>query len=302
MDFERFKEWAIGDISSRLPSEFKDAELYFEEVKKYGGNYTGLFLKKPGSSVSPTVNMEQFYGFYLNGAEKEKLGRIMAEMLQYHVNENDLDMEWISEYDKAKDHFFICLSNAEGNPGYLEGVPHIIKTDLAITCHILSEIPGEGYIGTVVNDALLKDYGISEEKLFEDAFRSSADLMPLKMEFARDIYSEDGEIDEDDAFYNMLVISNEKHFRGSAALFYPGTMEKAAMVLGGSYYILPSSVHEVLAIPAESDIRVSDLQMLVMEANLMHVKIEERLSDSVYYYDANTGELIRTEPGGGCFN
>ena len=38
MDFERFKEWALEDISSRLPKDYDDAELYYEEVKKYGGN------------------------------------------------------------------------------------------------------------------------------------------------------------------------------------------------------------------------------------------------------------------------
>lgn len=302
MDFERFKEWAIEDISSRLPEDFEDAELYYEEVRKYGGSYTGLFLRKPGSAISPTVNMEQFYGFYLNGAEKEELSCVMADMLQYHVNENDIDMDWISEYDKAREHFFICLSNAENNSGYLEEVPHILKADLALTCHIMSEIPGEGYVGTVVNDSLIKEYGISKEKLFEDAFENSTVLMPLKLEFAREMFGDDREREEKDPFYKMLIISNERHFRGAAALFYPGVLEKVAIEMGGSYYILPSSVHELLAIPADPDLRVSDLQELVMEANLMHVPDEERLSDNVYYYDVNTGKFIKTESEKECFH
>lgn len=302
MDFERFKEWAISDITSRLPRDFEDAELYFEEVKKYGGSYTGLFLRKPGSAISPTVNMEQFYGLYLNGAEKEKLGCVMADMLQYHVSENDLDLDWVNEYDKAKEHFFVCLSSAESNPRYLEGVPHIINTDLALTCHIMSEIPGEGFVGTLVNDSLLEEYGISKEKLFEDAIKSSTALMPLDMEFARDMFGDDEEREDDDPFYNMLIISNKKHFRGSAALFYPGVMEKVAMAMGGSYYILPSSVHEVLAIPADPEINVSYLQELVVEANLIHVPEDEWLSDYVYYYDVNSGEFIRTEPEGEWFH
>ncbi len=296
MDFERFKEWALEDVSSRLPKDYEDAELYYEEVKKYGGNYTGLFLRKPGSTVSPTVNMEQFYGFYLNGAEKEELGCVMADMLQYHVIENDLDMDWINDYEKARGHFFLCLSNAEDNPGYLEGVPHLIKSDLALTCHIMSEIPGEGYIGTVVNDSLLEEYGISEDELFEEAFRSSASLMPVKAEFAKELFGDDEEREKDDPFYKMLIISNEKHYRGAAALFYPGVLEKAALDLGGSFYVLPSSVHEVLAIPADPVLDVSDLRELVVEANLMHVPKEEQLSDNVYYYDVSSGEFMRTEP------
>ena len=33
MDFEKFKSWALEDVSSRLPEEYDGAELYFEEIK-----------------------------------------------------------------------------------------------------------------------------------------------------------------------------------------------------------------------------------------------------------------------------
>ena len=60
--------------------------------------------------------------------------------------------------------------------------------------------------------------------------------------------------------------------------------------------MLPSSVHEVLAIPADPSLKVTDLQQLVMEANLLHVPMDERLSDNVYYYDVCTGEFMKAEP------
>lgn len=292
MDFERFKEWAIKDISSRLPEEYDDAELFFEEIKKFGGSYTGLSLRKPGRTVSPTVNMEQFYGFYLNGVEIGELGRVMAGMLQYRMDTGKMDLDWIGDYEKAKKHFYLCLSNAEKRADYLEGVPYIVRADLALTCHIMTEIPGEGYAGTIVNDLLLRDYGVGTDKLFKDALENSIGLMPPKLEFAHDIYDKEVDKDEDDPFYNMLIISNESHFRGAAVLFYPGILEEAAMKLGGNYYVLPSSVHEVLAIPADPKLSVCDLSELVMEANLMHVPEEEQLSDNVYYYDVNTGEFM----------
>lgn len=296
MDFEKFKEWAVEDITSRLPEGYEDAELRFEEVKKFGGNYTGLSLRKPGSDISPTVNMEQFYGFYLNGVEMEQLGCVMADMLQYHVDQNDIDMEWIADYETAREHFFLCLSNAENNPGYLNEAPHELKADLALTCHIMSEIPGEGYVGTLVNGSLMEEYSVDEDKLFKDAFENSMKIMPVRTEFARDVCGGESSRDKDDPFYSMMIISNERHFRGAAALFYPGVMETVALKLGGSFYVLPSSVHEVLAIPADPSLNVTDLQQLVMEANLLHVPMDERLSDNVYYYDVCTGEFMKAEP------
>ena len=180
MDFEKFKSWALEDVSSRLPEEYDGAELYFEEIKKFGGNYTGLSLRKPGSTVSPAVNMEQFYGYYLNGADTNELGRVMAEMLQYRFNNSVPDLDWICDYETASEHFFLCLSNAGCNPDFFENAPHWKRSDLVLTCHVMSEIPGEGYIGTVVNYSLFEDYDVDEDRLFEDAVKNSIRMMPLK--------------------------------------------------------------------------------------------------------------------------
>jgi hypothetical protein len=302
MDFEKFKSWALEDVSSRLPEEYDGAELYFEEIKKFGGNYTGLSLRKPGSTVSPAVNMEQFYGYYLNGADTNELGRVMAEMLQYRFNNSVPDLDWICDYETASEHFFLCLSNAGCNPDFFENAPHWKRSDLVLTCHVMSEIPGEGYIGTVVNYSLFEDYDVDEDRLFEDAVKNSIRMMPPKLEFARDLYDDEVEREEDDPFYDLMVVSNEKHFRGAAVLFYPGVMEEIAMKLGGDYYIIPSSVHEVLAIPADPSLSVDYLNQLVTEANLLHVPENERLSDGVYLYEESSGTFKKAEAGSNVLN
>lgn len=69
------------------------------------------------------------------------------------------------------------------------------------------------------------------------------------------------------------------------------------MKLGGSYYVIPSSIHEVLAIPAAPDVEVDSLNRLVMEANLLHVPENEQLSDGVYLYDGSTGKLSKAGQG-----
>ena len=171
-----------------------------------------------------------------------------------------------------------------------------------LTCHVMSEIPGEGYIGTVVNYSLFEDYDVDEDRLFEDAVKNSIRMMPPKLEFARDLYDDEVEREEDDPFYDLMVVSNEKHFRGAAVLFYPGVMEEIAMKLGGDFYIIPSSVHEVLAIPADPSLSVDYLNQLVTEANLLHVPENERLSDGVYLYEESSGTFKKAEAGSNVLN
>ena len=99
-----------------------------------------------------------------------------------------------------------------------------------------------------------------------------------------------------------MVVSNEKHFRGAAVLFYPGVMEEIAMKLGGDYYIITSSVPEVLAIPADPSLSVDYLNQLVTEANLLHVPENERLSDGVYLYEESSGTFKKAEAGSNVLN
>ena len=51
------------------------------------------------------------------------------------------------------------------------------------------------------------------------------------------------------------------------------------------YYVLPSSVHEVLIVPAEYVRNRQMLDEMVREVNQVCVEEEEILSDHAYYYD-----------------
>lgn len=57
------------------------------------------------------------------------------------------------------------------------------------------------------------------------------------------------------------------------------------------FYILPSSVHDVLLVPAKNDGNISDSRRMVRDINRDIVEPEERLSDEVYYFRRSTGTV-----------
>ena len=59
----------------------------------------------------------------------------------------------------------------------------------------------------------------------------------------------------------------------------------------GDYYILPSSVHEVLVLSKEADITPAVLRDMVVEVNQGLVPLEERLGDEIYEFQGRTGTL-----------
>ena len=100
--------------------------------------------------------------------------------------------------------------------------------------------------------------------------------------------SEELEIPQD--MDELYVISNEGANYGAASICYPNVLEEIARTLKGSFWLLPSSVHELIALMA--NMSTSDaLRAMVKEVNDNIVDECDLLSYEVMFYDANVGTL-----------
>ena len=63
----------------------------------------------------------------------------------------------------------------------------------------------------------------------------------------------------------------------------------------GQVTLIPSSVHETLLLETRVDEDLDTLREMVHSVNRSEVSVEEFLSDNVFHYDANTGELTIAE-------
>ncbi len=82
------------------------------------------------------------------------------------------------------------------------------------------------------------------------------------------------------------LITNRRNFMGASVMGNPAVMEKTSGLLGGDFYIIPSSIHEVLAIKVDPIYTSTSLQDMVRDVNDTEVNVEDRLSDNVYVYDS----------------
>lgn len=68
---------------------------------------------------------------------------------------------------------------------------------------------------------------------------------------------------------------------------------KLANELDDDLIIFPSSIHEIVAIPAgETTLTTDELDGMVAQINATEVDSEDRLVDHTYYFDRNKGELF----------
>ena len=89
----------------------------------------------------------------------------------------------------------------------------------------------------------------------------------------------------------MWVVSTSSNVFGAAAILCPDLIRKVQDRVGTEFYVLPSSVHEVLAIPKDGSFDPAELAMLVQSVNEAEVRPEERLSNSAYVFNGHNLQI-----------
>ena len=121
----------------------------------------------------------------------------------------------------------------------------------------------------ITND-LMNHYGISEPQLYETAMENSQRLQKVTCrpmgEVIGDLLGTENEPAFDEGPARLYVLSNESIRFGAAALFYPGVIEKIGKSIPEGFYVLPSSIHEVLILPKNQGEKAM-LETMVREIN-----------------------------------
>lgn len=91
--------------------------------------------------------------------------------------------------------------------------------------------------------------------------------------------------------FPIYVLTNTKGFLGAAGLLLDSLLADFAETIGNNFFILPSSIHEVLLVPEDDGIDIETLNEIVCAVNESEVSPQEVLADHAYYYDRKTGQI-----------
>ncbi len=83
----------------------------------------------------------------------------------------------------------------------------------------------------------------------------------------------------------LYILTNKTMSYGAATMLYPGCLEAIGEELKENYYIIPSSVNELIMVREGDAPDEEDLSAMVREVNETQVPDEEVLSDHIYYFD-----------------
>ena len=183
-----------------------------------------------------------------------------------------------------------------GNEERLASMPHTRFFDIAATYHFVITLGGAKFDLRITNE-LLDAFGVSAKQLQEDAVENAPKRFPMQIHsvaeaieaMPEEMNATPEEIEASGK--EMHFVTTSTFYKGAGCLFYPEFAKEVVRRLGGSFYILPSSIHELIVVKATGDDSEGDaegLKAIVEECNADPNAIDpdEFLSDSVYYYDA----------------
>lgn len=300
-EIKKYVEKALGD----------GFEVVFHDILKNNSTHkNAICIRKKGDKrfVAPSIYLEYFYSRFQKGVSLDDLAEEIIELYAEKLPSVNFDIESLKKPDKTK--IFYQIINFRENNKLLDDIPHKKVEDLAIIFKYLVEKDCDGVKSFTINNNLSEMWGLDENVLYKLAQTNTPQLFPpsinsmeevifrmmemqqeeQEQDFEEELSKLSGAISDDCFGIPTFVLSNNTGINGAAALLYPDVLKNIAKAIGEEeLYILPSSIHETLLVPA-SFVHSQDITTftnMVQEVNATQVLPEEKLSDGIYKFTAN---------------
>lgn len=213
--------------------------------------------------------------------------------------EGECQTEWSipAEYYEVHDRIFAKLINTEKNADLLEKIPNEPVLDLSLVFYLFRDNDPDGE-EILVTEEMLDNWKVDYFQVFEDAMANTRSIMGESVRPLRDLIGEmlrDSKIDidlcEEDEVMPMYVMTNLWRRNGAVCVLFKETVKELADMLDEDLYVIPSSVHEVIIVPAEKGVCRKDLDQMIREINKSELDSRDVLSDHAYYFSRGRGQI-----------
>lgn len=308
MDYEEFKEMLYKEVCRQAGNEYR---VMLQKIAKNNGiERDAVSICKEENTIAPIIYLDTFYEKFCNG---KSIAQLSAALLENYQEIDDavlqMDVGFFADYRKAGRHLYCKLVNIGMNREVLAEIPYRCYLDLAVVYYYMADTMLQGQATILISRKHLELWGIDEEELDRRAwqntlqdlhpcFQSMQELLREYLEpYEESMQPNPGETDsgEEDAEIKILpmyVLTNQKKMFGAICIRYPELLGKFAEKVGGDYYILPSSVHECILVPADPSMTRDMLREMVTDINHTQVEPQEILADQVYFYSQALGRII----------
>lgn len=298
----------ILDTENVTEAEEVEVDLH-KVIKNNGIVLDGITLRKQGESISPNIYLNSYFESYQMG---KPIASIMEEIIfryQKAKEENDLVIEDVLNFGLIRDKIVIRLVNFEKNRELLKNCPHKKFLDLAVTFRYIVSKNAFGIASSLISNQEFEVWKIELEELYEIALFNTMREFPWHMDslakvmvecfrnktpefISKEMLAELETLENEESSVNMFVLTNDTGVNGATCILYDNVIKNFAKVQDSNIFLLPSSIHEMMLVPENSDTNPAFLADLVLHANCSAVGLIDLLSDNIYYYDRDKNQMF----------
>ena len=282
------------EVIVKLREMFGEGEFACVDCYKANEALTGITMKLPGCSRAPVVYIEDMP----EAASVEEIANIAAAAFQEAMrcigdsqvpSLPDLSREYIL------DNVVLQVVGRKRNRQLIGEHPHISCLDLAGIFRIPIGKYAKGFLQTtLISDQIAEKFSLSSDELTAAARRNTLEKFGVKFLHAREtskLFPGDGQknIPFAEAVMDqpgLYVLTNDIEINGAALMLIPEILEQIGEKAGMDYYILPTSIHEIMIGKNNGLFSAKKLKSLLYNGNHTAGIVEptDILSDSVYLY------------------
>lgn len=304
-EYEVFVESLRQSLLERLGLNGK--QIYFEERDENGMTPNGdrLFVECNASSAGKEVcgiHTEEMFEDYQDGISLEQIAEtVESEICKLKEAGFFEKTKNLNNYEKIKDDLFVRLLNTKNHKRELSKAVYRVIGDIALVLYMqVGQMNGRISSMKIRRDSL-EEWGLEENVVFDAALLNTYFISPPRMFlWEKLVYNPDysGECFMDlnhefclkkDNVGNCL--STARRTNGAVAVFLPGVAKRLADLMNGDFYLVFTSIHEVMIHNAECSYP-EDLERVLKDTLRAATPEEDFLTDRIYRYSRDTGEFM----------
>ena len=253
----------------------------------------GISIFNKNCLCSPTVYLNDFYDMHQSSSlSVEEAADIIIRINRENKDQIPYDMKMLDDFESARKHITYKLVNTALNSLVIKDAPHREIFDLSFLYYITVVTEGNGVYSSKITWQLMEKWNITEEILYELAEQNTRDILGVEIININDIIDMSSilnkDINKDISSIPMFIMSNRIRNCGANVMFYTDILNEFSKSLNSDLYIIPSSVHEVILLPADNYHNIDYMNKMIEQVN-DQIDLPDILSDHIYLFSREEG-------------
>jgi len=291
-------------------STIRNTNIKYHKVESdtLSGDFVCLLTEEPHQQMCRFSLQALYEAFAQDGWEAVwTIINSNLAMLKNYAKLGIVELLEKGEYEPLKDKLFIRPLNYHDHRYELKDNVYQHIGDIVLVLYLLGKNEWSGsrhdIMSIKVPRKIMEQWGLPEDEIWDNAMSNTYMMSPPRMYFnPMDTYNPpyhkgafmalNSDITSIPA-QAVPVITTTTQMNGAIAMFYPGVTERLAELLGGDYYVVFTSIHDVILHKKGTVVPLHILRSL-KDTNKTFDP-EELLSRKIYLYEAASKELKQLE-------